>query len=300
MSDRLKVGLVGAGVFAGYHANKLASHPRVTFTGIMDKDTERAEKLGDVHGVRGFSFEELLERSDAIVIASPAQSHGSIAPQALQSGCHCLIEKPLAATTVEAEKIVALVNETGLTVQVGHQERLVLKSIGMDTIKERPISIEAVRNSPYSPRGTDTSVTFDLMSHDIDLCTFLLGSAPDDVEGAALPVRSTTPDKSFANLTYGECKVFLGASRIAEASRRVMKITYPSGVVEIDFNAKTLTHTTPFDLNTDFAGDPRAKDSLGSATDIFVRAILDNDPVLVTAEEGLIAVKTARQIDGTE
>lgn len=300
MSERLKIGLVGAGVFAGYHANKLAGHPRVIFTGVMDKDAERAEKLGGIHGVEGLSLGELLKRSDAIVIASPAKSHGRIAVQALQAGCHCLIEKPLAISTAEAEQIVALVTETGLTVQVGHQERLVLKSIGLDKVKERPVSIEAVRNSPYSPRGTDTSVTFDLMSHDIDLCTFLLGSAPDDVEGAAIPVRSTTPDKSFANLTYGECKVFLGASRVAEGSRRVMKITYPSGVVEIDFNAKTLTHTTPFDLNTDFAGDPRAKDSLGSATDIFVRAILDNNPVLVTAEEGMIAVKTARLIDGTE
>jgi len=77
-----------------------------------------------------------------------------------------------------------------------------------------------------------------------------------------------------------------------------MKITYPSGVVEIDFNAKTLSHSTPFALNENFGDDERAKDSLGAATDIFVRAVLDQTPVLVPAEAGAIAVLTALMIDG--
>ena len=300
MSERLKVGLVGAGVFAGYHANKLAAHPRVIFTGVVDKDQDRAQKLADRHGVERLDLEPILTCSDAIVIASPAQTHGGIAALALRAGCHCLIEKPLTISAEDADTITALVDELGLIVQVGHQERLVLKAIGLDKVNERPLSIEAVRNSPYSPRGTDTSVTFDLMSHDIDLCTFLLGGEPDEIEGASISVKSDTPDKSFANLTYGTCKVFLGASRVAELSSRRMKVTYPSGEVEIDFNAKTLTHTTPFALNADFAGDARAQDSLASATDAFVRAILDNTPVLVTAEDGAIAVKTALIIDGVE
>ena len=52
MSERLKIGLVGAGVFAGYHANKLAAHPRVEFTGVVDANDVRAAELAAKHGVK--------------------------------------------------------------------------------------------------------------------------------------------------------------------------------------------------------------------------------------------------------
>lgn len=298
MSEQLKIGLIGAGVFAGYHANKLAAHPRVSFSGVIDSHGEKAEKLADLHSVAALPFSDLLERSDALVIASPAVTHGSIAVQALKAGCHCLIEKPLTISALDADEIITLAASKNLTVQVGHQERLVIRAIGLMDVAERPVKIEAVRNSPYTTRGTDTSVTLDLMSHDIDLCTALFAAAPDAVEARAQRVKSDTPDKAEAVLTYGKSNAILSSSRVETRSTRRMKITYPSGVVEIDFNAKTLTHTTPFALNADFAEDERAKDSLGAATDIFVRAILEKTPVLVTAEEGAIAVLTALQIDG--
>ena len=90
----------------------------------------------------------------------------------------------------------------------------------------------------------------------------------------------------------------LSASRVAEKSERWMKLTYASGEVHIDFNAKTLTNTTEFALNENFAESEMAKDSLGAATDNFVRAVLDGAPVLVSAEAGVIAVRTAARIDG--
>jgi len=298
MTDRLKIGLIGAGVFAGYHARKLSAHPRVSFTGIMDNHAAKAQALAELHSVRSMPLEDLLQSSDAIVIASPATTHGAIATQALKAGCHCLIEKPLTISAQDADEIISLAKAKKLTVQVGHQERLVLQAIGLMHVPERPIKIEAVRNAAYSPRGTDTSVTMDLMTHDIDICTALLCAAPNEIDGHVKSVKSAQIDKTAATLKYGKCIARLASSRVESASARHMKITYPSGVVEIDFNAKTLTHNTPFALNADFAEDSRAKDSLGAATDIFVRAVLDKTPVLVTAEEGAIAVLTALQIDG--
>ncbi len=298
MSDQVKVGLVGAGVFAGYHANKLAAHPRVLFSGVVDQYLERANLLAARHNIGVFALDKLLKVSEAVVIASPASTHGPIAVKALEAGCHCLIEKPLATTAEYTDRILALQASTGLTVQVGHQERMVLRATGLDKVKEQPLKIEALRNSPYSKRGTDTSVTLDLMSHDIDLCTALIKQLPEYLNGEAECVRSDTPDMSYAQIAFRGPVARLEASRVAEVSERRMKITYPSGVVEIDFNAKMLIHSTPYDLNSNFADDPRARDSLGSATDVFIRAILDKTPVLVSAHDGAIAAKTALQIDG--
>ena len=298
MSDRLKIGLIGAGVFAGYHANKLAAHPRVSFVGVMDRNRTAAENLAKRHQIAVMPIEDLFEQSDAVVIASPATTHGAIALQALEANCHCLIEKPVATTAKETDDIIALANSKNLTVQIGHQERLILEAIGLNAVEERPLKIEAVRNSKYSTRGTDTSVTMDLMSHDIDLCTALMGKAPDEVKGQSGTVRPGKADMAHGLLRYGIALARLSASRVAKVSERRMKIIYPSGIVEIDFNAKTLSHTTSFELNKNFAEDERAKDSLGAATDIFVRAVLDKTPVLVSAEEGAIAVRTAIAIDG--
>jgi len=297
MSDRLKVGLIGAGVFAGYHANKLAAHPRVSFTGVMDRSANAAKKLAEKHGVQAMSLQTLYETSDAVIIASPASTHGAIAIQALQAGCHCLIEKPIATTVEEAERIVELAKEKNLKVQVGHQERLVIRAIGLEEVDEKPLKIEAVRNSTYSRRGTDTSVTLDLMTHDIDLCSVLIGQLPEHQSGAARCVRSETPDMSHTTIAYRGPVARLEASRVAEKIKRRMKITYPSGIVDIDFIGKTLTNSTSFKLNENFGEDERAKDSLGAATDIFVRAVLDDTAVLVSAFNGALAAKIAIQLD---
>lgn len=300
MSERLKIGLIGAGVFAGYHANKLADHPRVIFTGVVDRSGIRAAKLAEKHGIPVLSLAKLLAVSDAVVIASSASAHSQISVQALRAGCHCLIEKPLATTATDAENITDMAAAKNLTVQVGHQERMVLRAIGLDKIEERPLKIEAVRNATYSLRGTDTSVTFDLMTHDIDLCTALMGGEADDIQGQSGIVRSGTADMAYARLRYGTSIARLSASRVANVGERWMKLTYRSGEVRIDFNAKTLTNSTQFALNENFAEDDIAKDSLGAATDNFVRAVLDDTPVLVSAEDGAIAVRTALAIDGGE
>lgn len=297
MSKRLKTGLVGAGVFAGYHANKLAAHARVDFVGVYDPDADRAAALAEKHGIDVLSLEDLLAASDALVIACPASYHGQTAILALEVDCHCLVEKPIATTVRQADEIARIAKAKDLTVQVGHQERLVFRAIGLDRVSERPTAITALRSNPYSARGTDTSVTMDLMTHDIDLCTMIFGQAADSVTGKSVALKSETADEAEAVLQYGDAVVNLTASRVVEKGERHMTITYPSGVVRVDFNAKTVTHDTPFDLNLDFANDPSAKDSLGAATDIFISAALDGTPVLVTADEGAIAAQVAVKVD---
>ena len=298
MSKRVKFGLVGAGVFAGYHANKLSVHPEIEFIGVFDPDQSRAAKIANQHNIKVLSADALYAQSEAIIIACPASFHGEMALKALKAKCHCLIEKPLAVSLDEAMSIVELADTHELVVQVGHQERMVLKAIGLLDIAEKPLAISALRQNPYSQRGTDTSVTLDLMTHDIDICTALFGRAPDRVLGWSKPVVSKTPDKAEAELHYDKARVQLKASRIAEHGARRMAVTYASGQVHIDFNTKTLINDSDHDLNTDFGSSELAQDSLGAATQLFVAAIMDRGPVLVSAQDGLIAVNVATQIDG--
>lgn len=305
MSQNIKIGVCGAGVFGGYHAHKCTRHARLDFIGIFDPNREAARRVADKYGVTPFSsYDDMLARVDAVIIACPAIHHGKMAIRALNAEIHCLIEKPIAATVSEAEDIAHLAKSRNLIVQVGHQERLVAHIIGLDQISERPKLIRSVRNTAYSLRGTDVSVTLDLMTHDIDLVCWLMDAAPTKINGQSLPRSSETADCAWAHLTFDSPfypsppNAFLESIRTpGQALERTMQLSYPSGEITLDFVAKTLTHTTPFTLNPDFGADPRAKDSLGAATDYFARAILNNDPVLASAEDGLRAVKIANTID---
>ena len=299
MNHSVKMAVIGAGVFGGYHANKCAAHPRAEFVGIYDPDIERAKIHADKHGVKAFdNFQAMLAQTQAVIIASPADTHGAMALTALEFGKHCLIEKPIAHTFKDAARIVQLAKDKNLVVQIGHQERFVAQAIGLDKLSESPLNIVSHRMSKYSPRGTDVSVTMDLMTHDLDLVLMLMGTLPKSVKGQTRTVNSGHPDFSQGELTFDNGTATLTASRLEDDFSRTMDITYPSGEVHIDFNAKTLTHNTPFDLNADFGEDPSAKDSLGAASAAFIEAILDGTPVPVTAEDGYNALKLALAIDG--
>lgn len=301
MEKTLRMGVIGAGVFGGYHAGKCAAHPRVNFVGVYDTDYARARALAAKHDVSAFnSYAEFLSQIDAVIIAAPASSHGEMAIKALNGACHVLVEKPIADTVALGHRIVDLAEVKDCVLQVGHQERFVLKAIGLDKIAERPSKIVGHRRSPYSERGTDVSVTLDLMTHDLDLVLWLMQTDPMRISGESHCVRSETPDTAHALLQFDGGEARLEASRVAKDGSRTMELTYASGTVTIDFNAKTLVNTTHYELNAEFGEDPSARDSLGAATNAFVEAILDGKPVPITGGNGLRALNAALIVDRSE
>ena len=302
MNPKLKIGVVGAGVFGRFHVQKCEAHPQIALVGIYDNTPNKNIAIAKRFNTElCTSFESLLDRAEAVIIASPAQSHGALAIKALDLGKHCFIEKPIASSLSETKKILALSRSNGAVVQVGHQERFVIEAIGLKDVPERPVKITGYRMGKYSQRGTDVSVTLDLMVHDLDLLSLLTGESPSKISGHAISVQSDHPDASLGFLEFPSgCKARLHASRAENENCRSMEIVYPSGTVHIDFNAKTLTHNTPFDLDVDFAQNPIAKDSLGAGTNAFVQAILNGIQVPVSAEDGYRALEMALIIDRGE
>ncbi len=294
-TDELRVGVVGAGVFAGYHASKVQQHPRAVLTAIFDKDPAAANALAaKLSTVSKPNPDALFEGCDAVIIATPATTHAALVIGALRAGCHVLVEKPIALELEHGARILGQRNDR--VVQVGHQERIVAEAIGLFGITERPSELRIRRHTGRATRNLDTSVVMDLMIHDLDLLGALFG-APDWVATEAAASRySDHLDMARAELGYAGFTAYVSADRDTEAERS-WTICYPSGTVFIDFAAKTLRHDTPFALNADFGSRPAVIDSLAAAFDRFVCACLDGDAPLASAEDGNDALRIAIAVE---
>lgn len=299
MADSLKTGLVGAGVFARYHAGKIAASVKTEFVGVLDMDHARAQDLATRFETATFeTLDALIRASDALIIASPSPSHFPLTKAALEGGCHVLVEKPLSLEGADALELAGLAHRNNLVLQVGHQERLVCDVLGLDKISARPERIDILRAGlpPQSGRAMDVSVIWDLMIHDIDLMHYLLGAGLEDAgiaDAACSGIAKLGPELDHAHATFrlGGTAVSLEASRIAEKVQRDMKLVYADGEILLDFVARTVTNTTEHALNGDLAS--AVPDPLGAADEMFFKACLGLGEPLVTGAEAAQAVVSA-------
>lgn len=296
----LRAGVVGAGVFGGFHASKYAANARTQLVGVYEPVGDRARELADKHGVKAYdNLAQMIAACDVVTVASPAVHHFEAAAAALANGRHVLVEKPIASSVEEARELIALAATKNCVLQVGHQERFVFSAMGLFEVPVCPKYIAARRMGPPSQRNLDVSVTLDLMVHDLDLAIALAGAAVTSVEGEVDSGRFGTPDVARARLVFDNgCVAELESSRVHHERDRTMRVEYEQGALDIDFIAKTFKNSTPFALNADFAEHPAARDSLGANVDAFIASVLDGTPVAVPGIAGLRALDAARAIDG--
>ncbi len=306
--SRLRIGVIGAGHFGRYHALKVAGSARACLSGIHDSDLERAKTVGWEAGATAMGLDPLLQASDAIIIAAPADAHHSLAAAALRAGKHVLVEKPIAATLAEAEELGGLARDRGLVLQVGHLERFSAAYQAMAGKIGQPLYIEATRIAPFKPRGTDVSVILDLMIHDLDLVLALVDSDIESVDAIGGAVASQHEDIANARLRFRNGAVAtITASRISPRTERRMRIFAQDRYLAADFAARKLTVVgrRPGDMAADWTPVPGVAgfgmqdvswedhDSLAAEHAAFVASVLDGAPVLVDAAVGQRALAAA-------
>lgn len=293
----LKTGLIGAGVFGGYHAGKIASAEATEFIGVFDPDPARCVALADKHGVQAFTAQsDLLSACDAVIVACPATYHEAVVEAALKANTHVMVEKPLALTGAAADRLAALADDTNLILQVGHQERFVMEAMGLFAIPEMPTRIEAYRMGPPAPDGRagDVSVIWDLMTHDLDMVGKLMGE-PTSVSATGRSVHTGHTDESTAMLEFSQGVAEVTASRCATERDRRMSLTYPSGTIAIDFLTRDVENTTPFEIKVDVS--EALPDPLGAADEAFFAACLGERECAIPGREAALAVHMAERAE---
>ncbi|HEV7386262.1 MAG TPA: Gfo/Idh/MocA family oxidoreductase, partial [Phenylobacterium sp.] len=132
MPEALRGGVIGAGVFGGYHAGQYARLPGVVLSAVLDTHPERAAAIAMPLGGRAFSdMAAFLDAVDVVTVASPATFHAEHALAAIAAGKHVYIEKPIATSVADGERVRAAAAAKGLIVACGHQERVQSRAMGL-------------------------------------------------------------------------------------------------------------------------------------------------------------------------
>lgn len=303
----LRVGVVGVGYFGRFHAAKYAALEECELVGVVDIDTKRAAAAAEAYGGQAFgSLDALLERVDAVSVATPTSTHYDVARSCLERGIHVLVEKPMTATVAQADALIELAARRDLVLQVGHQERFFAAQLGLDGLAKAPSEIHCERLGPFTGRSVDCSVVTDLMIHDIDLAQSLVRGPVTGVIGLGTPSVTNHPDEADVTLYYANgCNVRLVASRASEGRRRTARIVEAGGEIEIDFLARTCTHSAlgPIEPKlpaTNGAVNGRrvlVNDNLGQELAAFLDAVAAGGTPMVTGEDGRRALETALLIE---
>ena len=302
----LRLGIIGAGHFGRFHALKIAKNPRATLMGVSDPDQARAELVAtEAGGVPALPRNVLLARAEAVIIAAPAEFHFELAAEALQADCHVLVEKPLAATLDEADRLIALAHNAGRVLQVGHLLRYSAEHHAIASRVARPLYIEATRIAPFKPRGTDVSVILDLMIHDLDLVLSLVDSEIEHVDAMGAAVSSQFEDIANARVRFANgCVATITASRISLKTERKMRLFSEEGYCSADFVARKLTmigraHGIPVPGTDGFLLDEvgwEDHDVLEAEHAAFIASCLDGARVVVDAAAGRRALAAALDV----
>lgn len=120
----MKVGIVGCGQIATIHIPYIRSQPGTELVGVTDADETRARDTATRFGISSVSrtLDELLDahRPDVVHILTPPQTHAPLAIQAMDAGCHVLVEKPMAVNLEEAEAMETTARRRGVKLCVDH------------------------------------------------------------------------------------------------------------------------------------------------------------------------------------
>ncbi|HZA26507.1 MAG TPA: Gfo/Idh/MocA family oxidoreductase [Actinomycetota bacterium] len=181
----MRVGLIGAGRIASIHAETVARHPDVESLTIFDPIREAAEGLAQQHGATAVDSEDrLLGGVDAVVIASPTDTHVEYLIMAAERGLPAFCEKPIALSVEETDRAIAAIEKAEISVQIGFQRRF---DPGYGTAHDLVASgrlgelllMTAHTHDPAPPPedyvARSGGVFKDMLIHDIDAIRFVSG-----------------------------------------------------------------------------------------------------------------------------
>jgi predicted dehydrogenase len=212
-SDRgsLTVAVVGCGYWGSKHVRVLHSLDGVNGVVAVDGDERILRNLSAHHpSIRCVtSLSEVIDAVDAIIVATPPRTHGTVAKVALEAGCHVMVEKPLATSVKEAESLVELADDNDLLLMSGHTFEYnpavwKLREIIQRGDLGQVFHVNTARLNLGLFQG-DVNVLWDLAPHDLSILNFILDCRPTRVSAwAGAYAHKQVEDVAYLRLHFDD------------------------------------------------------------------------------------------------
>jgi predicted dehydrogenase len=212
MTAQVRFGIIGWGYWGPKIARNINSLPIATLAFICDMDQNRLAQVAmdfPMARVSANAADLFASDVDCVVIATPVQTHYTLARQALLSGKHVMVEKPLTANVREAEELVELAERAHLVLMVGHTFEYSpavneLRTLVRSGELGRIYCIETERLNLGLFRN-DIDVIWDLAPHDVSILNYVLDEEPVSVRVSAHGhLRATIADNAHLDLAYAD------------------------------------------------------------------------------------------------
>lgn len=236
--SKLRVAIIGAGHLGKIHARLAKGNDQFDIVGVVEPvAAARTQVACELELPTYEDYRTLLGQIDAAIVATPTVHHYEVASALLRAGVHTLVEKPLASTVDQAERLVQIARRHNRVLQVGHVERFNPSWTAVAAHLGQPKYIECVRAGGYSGRSTDIGVVHDLMIHDIDLVLSLVRCPVTSVSACGLALLGQHEDLAEARVHFANgCIANFKASRVALEAARRMSVYTTTSMAELDFS----------------------------------------------------------------
>ena len=315
----LKIALIGAGRIGKVHAKAVSSAiPNAEIVAVADYYESSAEALANEYGIQFFTANHLeaiqYEGVDAVIIASSTDTHAPFIIDSAKAGKHIFCEKPIAADLSTIDEALAVVDETGVKLQIGFNRRFdptfarIKQAIASEEIGT-PHLLHIISRDPSPPPIDYIKVSgglfFDMTIHDFDMARFLFGEVEEIYAKGAVLVDSAIGDAGDIDTAMITLKFENGAIGSIDNSRQAVygydqrveafgskgsatnTNIYPDAVT---LSSATTVQRASLPLNFFLE---RYMESYQIELQDFVNAIVNDTPVPVTGYDGRVPVVMA-------
>jgi UDP-N-acetylglucosamine 3-dehydrogenase len=297
---KLKTAVIGTGFWGKNHARVYKELAETELLAICDIDAERASNVAKQFGVTPYtSAEKMFKNEDieAVSVCTWSTSLAKEATKAVRNGKHVLVEKPMAASTKQAEKLHETAEKMGVHLTVGFLMRFIpglqsMKKAVEDKAIGELVCATAKRVSQWPERIGDVGVVKDTAIHDIDVMLYLFNEDPIAVYAKTGNMRRKKfEDYAQIMLTFkGGKSAFIESNWLTPYKTRILIATGSEAIMRLDYITQELTVE-----NAKETMQPRyqIQEPLKLELQHFANCILKKEKPLITGLDGLKALRIA-------
>lgn len=242
--NQLRIAQLGFGYWGPNLARNIHQMPEAELACVVDKDEQALATVRGLYPTTAttpHSDDVITDATiDAVVVATPARTHYSLARRALEAGKHVFVEKPLAMDLAEARALVTLARQQARVLMVGHvfeynpAVRYIKQSIERGDLGE--IYYLYSRRVNLGRVQSDINALWSIAPHDISIALYLLGQLPEAVscQGAAC-LNGEVEDVIFLTLHFpGPVLCHIHASWLDPSKQREMTVVGSQKMIVYD------------------------------------------------------------------